>query len=547
MTDYRIQSGEEMVGAGHSSKADTLNRLALIEHNSDGTHKYNITGLAYIDIRNYLPVGFVTDGSVDYSTQTQAAIDANKGKRILIPSGLTLLAAGVLLSGATYNNTHLVVEGTFKLKASAGASNFGGAWVGIIFKDCDNVTLELYDSDGNRANQTDSEYHHVIGLAGVTNFKAPYLSFRELRGDGIYISQSTWTSNTTNSSNVVLGQVMAINTADDGRNAVSVISCDGFHMDSLFSDKVGGVVNSVTMPGGLDIEPSQTYHSVTDVTVGTVNVTTIGTTGCAVLGKAVTNDATRDWNVSRVSISDFRVRNTSTTNSGPLFKRAADLDIKGSFSRSSTYNGISLDYLDRVKSELMSYNCSVGVIVGTDDWVNDFDIKVKVDTYSQVGLQTVGVQRGTFSGRVYGATSASSTFAIRTRSNSRSLTQSNIMYLVDAPYDGNNSRAFRNETGDTVAYTNCVALNCDWTGYANYSTQCDAQIPSKDVRGRNWITAMPNAGAWVQGDFVWRSNNSALDANNMFILGWMRLVTGTAHIDGTDWVTARVSNVSPAT
>lgn len=38
MTDQRIQYTEEMVGAGHGTKADTLNRLALVEHNTDGTH-----------------------------------------------------------------------------------------------------------------------------------------------------------------------------------------------------------------------------------------------------------------------------------------------------------------------------------------------------------------------------------------------------------------------------------------------------------------------------------------------------------------------------
>lgn len=37
--DQRIQSTEEMVGANHSTKADTLNRLTLAEHNTDGTHK----------------------------------------------------------------------------------------------------------------------------------------------------------------------------------------------------------------------------------------------------------------------------------------------------------------------------------------------------------------------------------------------------------------------------------------------------------------------------------------------------------------------------
>ena len=39
MTDLRILSIEEMVGSGHPTKADTLNRLALIGHNNDGTHK----------------------------------------------------------------------------------------------------------------------------------------------------------------------------------------------------------------------------------------------------------------------------------------------------------------------------------------------------------------------------------------------------------------------------------------------------------------------------------------------------------------------------
>lgn len=79
---------EEMVGAGHPAKADTLNRLALIEHNEDGTHKFNITGAPELDLREFLPYGFVTDGSVDYSTEIQECITA--GKRIFIPAGTWL-------------------------------------------------------------------------------------------------------------------------------------------------------------------------------------------------------------------------------------------------------------------------------------------------------------------------------------------------------------------------------------------------------------------------------------------------------------------------
>lgn len=39
MADQRILYTERMVGAGHPTLADTLNRLSLVEHNTDGTHK----------------------------------------------------------------------------------------------------------------------------------------------------------------------------------------------------------------------------------------------------------------------------------------------------------------------------------------------------------------------------------------------------------------------------------------------------------------------------------------------------------------------------
>jgi hypothetical protein len=38
MANKRILASEEMVGYGHGTKADTLNRLAMIEHGEDGVH-----------------------------------------------------------------------------------------------------------------------------------------------------------------------------------------------------------------------------------------------------------------------------------------------------------------------------------------------------------------------------------------------------------------------------------------------------------------------------------------------------------------------------
>ncbi len=68
---------EEMVGAGHPAKADTLNRLALVEHNPDGTHKdINagdlITKGPWADVRAF---GAADDGTTDDSEAIQDAID----------------------------------------------------------------------------------------------------------------------------------------------------------------------------------------------------------------------------------------------------------------------------------------------------------------------------------------------------------------------------------------------------------------------------------------------------------------------------------------
>lgn len=86
MADLRIQHTERMVGAGHGTYSDTLNRLALAEHNTDGTHKYKYAR----DLREFLPAGYVTDGSVDYTTQIDTALSTIKaagGGTLLVPEG----------------------------------------------------------------------------------------------------------------------------------------------------------------------------------------------------------------------------------------------------------------------------------------------------------------------------------------------------------------------------------------------------------------------------------------------------------------------------
>jgi len=102
MADQTISYNEQMVGAGHPTKADTLNRLSLVEHNSDGTHKFDITGLPYVDVRAY---GAVLDGVTDDTTAVQAAIDA-------CPVGGAVLIKGDCLCGALTGKSGITLRGS---------------------------------------------------------------------------------------------------------------------------------------------------------------------------------------------------------------------------------------------------------------------------------------------------------------------------------------------------------------------------------------------------------------------------------------------------
>jgi hypothetical protein len=74
------------------------------------------------------------------------------------------------------------------------------------------------------------------------------------------------------------------------------------------------------------------------------------------------------------------------------------------------------------------------------------------------------------------------------------------------------------------------------------------EVPALQIAGRRleYAAAMPAAGYYLAGDIVFNTA-PAKDGNNMTLLGWSRLVTGAAHVDGTDWAKMYVSHVSPAT
>lgn len=102
MTDQIIKYDEEMVGANHPTKADTLNRAFLIEHNSDGTHGAGVggTGNHIYDTLTGIDTGSTSVGSTpaftvakfDDATDQSVALhlDIDADLIALLPSGKKL-------------------------------------------------------------------------------------------------------------------------------------------------------------------------------------------------------------------------------------------------------------------------------------------------------------------------------------------------------------------------------------------------------------------------------------------------------------------------
>lgn len=121
MSDLRIQHTEEMVGAGHASKADTLNRLALAEHNNDGTHK-KLTQVIdpWVDVRAY---GAVGDGATDDTTAITGALAYASSNKlgVKLEANKTYLVSNLTIAGTGNVPLYVDLNGS-TIKAKTGAT-----------------------------------------------------------------------------------------------------------------------------------------------------------------------------------------------------------------------------------------------------------------------------------------------------------------------------------------------------------------------------------------------------------------------------------------
>ena len=99
MADQRIQCSEEMVGAGHPTKQDTLNRLMLVEHKNDGTHKSgNIHGLepTFVTVK----LSGLSDGVIPYNVDADTGL-ADGPTKTDVDDAVTKKHAAVTIDGTS--------------------------------------------------------------------------------------------------------------------------------------------------------------------------------------------------------------------------------------------------------------------------------------------------------------------------------------------------------------------------------------------------------------------------------------------------------------
>src|SRR3990167_5156612 len=207
MTDLRIQHTEKMTGAGHPTKADTLNRLALIGHNSDGTHK------GWIDISE---TGAVGDGSTDDTAAIQAAVAT--GKDVFIPrtanfykvtavitlatAGQTIwgLGEGSYIKGTGTNQNVFTASGVdgikvYNCKIEAPSTKSGMSnGCGVYFINCDRVNiLENLFTGGRSAGVQlkDCNCGSVCGNIFVSSVVVPATDDHTQAGYDIYLTYSS--------------------------------------------------------------------------------------------------------------------------------------------------------------------------------------------------------------------------------------------------------------------------------------------------------------------------------------------------------------------
>lgn len=256
-----------------------------------------------IDCRQF---GVVGDGS-DETTKLQLWLDscAEAKAEAYIPAGLRPAAIGIVIN-STHNGLKFKFDGFIKFFGSGNTPVNKPAHIDTgacfcLYLDGVFDISGVIRMDGNRADKLNLEQVHCIGLFGGGNHNVSY-EFKECQGDGLYISQLNGNANSAIAENIIIPSFRSFNSDYFGRNALSVISVNGLKIGTFVSIRHGGLINDVTQPCALDIEPNYWYQMCTNIQIDSYYAKSCGT-GFTIFGKLNNGNL----NVRNVSISKMEI------------------------------------------------------------------------------------------------------------------------------------------------------------------------------------------------------------------------------------------------
>jgi len=473
------------------------------------------------------------DGS-DVSTQVSTFLNANKGKFIVFDSG-TYMFAGVVLSGTGWEGTTIYFKGKHLLKPDTTGTNtpgYGG-FIGLILtKTVSDLTL-YYRGNGNRTLQYNREHIFNVAIYGATNLSIPYFKCDEIRGDGLYINSEDQTSSSAqNSTNINIGTVIGKNTVVDGRNLISIVSCNRGSIKTCIAENIGGVVGGFQQPGGLDVEPNNLPGClVRDFIIE--DAVSIGAGGVYLVA---------DWNASPAKIQNCHILK-ATVRGGQKIRMygCSQSSINGECIGTTGDSAAAAEGNASCTMSVRAITCTSGALIGTQSTNYDCKFTVFARGISNAGVITGGLRRSDLDLDFgdWGAGGNMIGLWFRDLNSVGSLVQEGNRIRIRCPKTANVLRAIQYTpgttpltfTGDNILYGSVFT---DWPtfdvilGAAGQYLTKEGKMPFLTT-----AAAVPSNGVWKQGDFVYYSSPST---TNKF-LGFYRITTGSGNVAGTDWGT----------
>ena len=190
-------------------------------------------------IQDGLPKNFVKDGSVDYTSAVQMALD--KYRTVLFPNFPILInTKGLTIS----SNSIIIFDKNSKIKL---VPNRETHYEILRLHDVENVNLYNANIEGDKYGHTGTkgEWGMGISMRGAKNVKLFNSIVKYCWGDGIYLGITEKSSNNLN--------ITIVNTIldDNRRNGMSIIAAENLVVNKLIVANTNG-----TPPmAGVDIEP----------------------------------------------------------------------------------------------------------------------------------------------------------------------------------------------------------------------------------------------------------------------------------------------------